>query len=125
MSLEGLYLYEIGQLADKLTKEFSSLSYEEFAEDEEKIESAVVRLAIMREGWTWLPIDVRQELVQINWQAIAGKWNWQAHRHLGVDSRELWETLVLRLPQMGREVEELMATKSERRCYAVNNSEAD
>ena len=114
MSLERLYLHEIGQLADKLTREFSSLSYREFAEDADKIESAVVRLAIIREGWTWLPTDIRRELVQINWHAITGKWDWQAHRHLGVDSKELWETIVLRLPQMGREVEEIMATKSEK-----------
>ena len=108
MSAVGVYLYDIGQLADKLTREFADLPYEKFAEDTNKIESAVMRLAIMKEGWAWLPSEIRQELVQIDWCAVTGKWDWQARRHVGIDSKQLWETMVRRLPEMSRKVEELL-----------------
>ncbi len=108
MSVTGPYLNDIGQMADKLTREFAALSYEKFTEDAERIESALVRLAIMKEGWTWLPPEIRQELVQIDWRALAGKWDWQGHRHVGVDLRQLWETITWRLPEMSKKVEELL-----------------
>ncbi len=112
MSIAIPYLCDIGQLADKLTKEFATLPYEEFAEDTEKIESAVMRLVIMKEGWTWLPSEIRQELVPIDWRAVTGKWDWQARRHVGIDTKELWETIVWRLPEMSRKVEGLLKRRA-------------
>jgi uncharacterized protein with HEPN domain len=108
MSVAGPYLYDIGQLSDKLTREFAALPYEEFAEDTQKIESAVMRLAIMKEGWTWLPTAIQQELVEIDWHTVTGKWDWKTRRHVGIDSKQLWETIVWRLPEMSRKVEELL-----------------
>lgn len=108
MSAAGTYLYDIGQLADKLTREFATLPYEKFSEDAKKIESAVMRLVVMREGWTWLPIEIRQELVQIDWCAVTGKWDREARRHVSIDSKQLWETIVWKLPEMIRKVEELL-----------------
>jgi uncharacterized protein with HEPN domain len=106
MSVAGLYLYDIGKLAEKLNKEFGTLPYEKFAEDTEKIESAVRRLVIMKERWTWLPHDLRQELGPIDWCAVTGKWDRKAGRHAGVDSKQLWETIVQKLPEMNRQAEE-------------------
>jgi hypothetical protein len=60
MGVPGLYLYDIGKLAEKLAREFGALPYEKFAEDANKIESAVMRLRIMKEGWSWLPGKMRQ-----------------------------------------------------------------
>jgi hypothetical protein len=44
------HLHDIGQLADKVTREFATLRYEKFAEGAEEIESPVMRLVIMKEG---------------------------------------------------------------------------
>jgi uncharacterized protein with HEPN domain len=112
MSVAGLYLYDIGKLAEKLSKEFGALPYEKFAEDTKNIESAVGRLVIMKERWTWLPRNVRQELVPIDWCAVTGKWDRKAGRHLGVDSKRLWETIVQKLPEMNRKAEELLKRQS-------------
>ncbi len=112
MRVGGIYLYDIGKLADKLTREFGRLSYEKFAQDAGKIESAIVRLLIMKEGWTWLPRKVRQELVQINWRAVTGRWDWHTGRHVGLDVRQLWETIVQKLPQVRNKVEELLSDRS-------------
>ena len=57
MGVAGLYLHDIGKLAETLAKEFGDLPYEKYAEDADKIESAVMRLRIMKEGWSWLPGD--------------------------------------------------------------------
>jgi len=106
--MTGIYLCGIGQLADRLAREIATLPYEKFAEDTGKIESAVVRLAVMKEGWTWLPGELQQELTPIDWSAVAGTWDWQARKHVGIDLKQLWETIVWRLPEISRKVEELL-----------------
>ena len=111
MSIVGLYLCDIKQLADKLAREFASLPFEKFAEDIQKIESAVVRLAIMREGCSSLPDAIQESLVQIDWPAVIGKWDWQARRHVDIDQKELWETILRKLPEMSRNVQELLKTR--------------
>jgi uncharacterized protein with HEPN domain len=98
------YLRGIGQLADKLTKEFAVLPYEKFVEDAEKIESAVVRIAIMKEAWTWLPGEIQEELIPIDWCIVPGTWDWEARRHVGIDSKQLYETIVWRLPEVSRRI---------------------
>ena len=103
-----MYLYDIGRLAEKLAREFGALPYEKFAEDANKIESAVMRLRIMKEGWSWLPSKVRQELVPIDWRAVTGRWDPQAGRHVGVGLKHLWETIARKLPEMRRKVDELL-----------------
>ncbi len=108
MSVAGLYLYDIGKLAEKLVKEFGSLPYEKFTEDTKTIESAATRLVILKERWDWLPSAVRQQLTPINWRPVTGTWDQKAGRHVGIDSKQLWETIVWKLPEMSRKVEELL-----------------
>jgi uncharacterized protein with HEPN domain len=108
MGVAGLYLYDIGKLAGTLAREFGALPYEKFAEDANKIESAVMRLRIMKEGWSWLPGTMRQELVPIDWRAATGTRDPQAGRHVGVDLKHLRETMAQKLPEMRRKVDELL-----------------
>ena len=113
MSVVEPYLHDIGRLAAKLTREFAPLPYEKFVEDTNKIESAVMRLAVMKGGWTWLSSEIQQELVPIDWRVVTGTWDRKAGRHVGIDSEQLWETLVQRLPEMSRRVEELLKGQTE------------
>ncbi len=108
MTIAEACLSDIGQLADRLTREFAALSYEEFAANMEKVESAAMRLAIMKEGWTWLREEMQEELIEIDWSAVTGKWDRQARRRVGIDTKQLWETVVSRLPKMSRIVQELL-----------------
>ena len=108
MNPADLYLYDIGKLAQNLSGEFGGLSYEKFSEDANKIESAARRFAIMEERWTWLPREKQRELGPIDWLALAGRWDRQAGRHVGIDSKILWETIVQKLPGLNEKVEELL-----------------
>lgn len=108
MNPADLYLYDIGKLAQSLSGEFGSLSFEKFAEDGNKIESAARRFTIMEERWTWLPHEEKRELGPIDWRVVAGRWDPQAGRHVGVDAKILWETIVNKLPGMSEKVEELL-----------------
>ncbi len=108
MTLAGRYLYDIGRLAGKLSREFGALSYEKFVEDSDKVELAVMRLSIMKEGWAWLPGKIQKELVPIDWRNVIGRWNREAGRHVGIDLRKLWETISQKLPEMKRRTEALL-----------------
>jgi len=108
MSVAGLYLYDIVRLAETLSKEFGTLPYERFAADEKKIESAVRRLVIMEERCTWLPRHVRHQFIPIDWRLTTGRWDQKAGRHVGIDMKGLWETIVQKLPEIGRKADELL-----------------
>ncbi len=112
MSLAGLYLYDIGKLAEQLNGEFDSMPYEKFAENADRMQSAVRRLVIMRERWSWLRPNVRKELVPIHWRAVTGTWDRKAARYEGVDPKQLWETIVQKIPQLHSQVEELLKSQS-------------
>jgi uncharacterized protein with HEPN domain len=108
MNPANLYLYDIGKLAENLSGEFGNLSYEKFSEDTAKVESAARRFGIMQERWKVLPGEQQNELGPIDWGVVAGKWDGEAGRHVGVDSRILWETIANKLPGMSQKVEELL-----------------
>ncbi len=113
MTVASSYLHDVGRLAEKLTREFGALPYEKFAEDASKTESAVMRLLIMKEGCTWLPRKIRQQLVSIDWHAVTGHWDRHAARHVGFDQRKLWETIVQKLPEMSAKIEEMLKGQDE------------
>ncbi len=108
MSPGQRYLHDIKRLAEKLTREFGTLPYEQFAANARKVESAVMGLVIMKEGWTWLPTNAQRQLASIDWDALIGKWDRRGGRHVGVDVRKLWETIVHRLPAVSKQIEGLL-----------------
>ena len=111
MSLAGLYLYDIGKLAEALVGELGTVPYDKFAGDNAKTDSAVRRLTIMRERWSWLRPQVKKELPAIDWRAVTGAWNREAGRYDGVDVKQLWETIVQKLPEINKKVEELLKSQ--------------
>ncbi len=112
MRFAGPYLYDIRILAEKLVKEFGTLPYEKFVGDRKKLESAIMRLRIMKEGLASLPNRIQRELAPIDWRAVTGRWNQEAHCHVGFDPKKLWETIVQKLPEIGSKAEELLKSQS-------------
>ena len=108
MRVARLFLYDIGMLAGRLASEFGSLPYEKFGADEKKIDSAVGRLVIMKERWAYVPRDMRSELVSIDWGALTGKWDRKAGRYVGIDAKQVWETIVHKLPELSKKAEEIL-----------------
>ena len=108
----GSYLHDVGRLAEKLVKDFGALTYENFAEDSRKVESAVMRVLMMKEGCALLPNRIRRELAPIDWRAITGKWDGNAGCHVGFDRKQLWETIVQTLPGIGEKIQELLKGQS-------------
>ena len=112
MSVAGFYRYDSGKRAGMLYQEFGSSPRDKLAEDSEKTESAVRRLVIMKERWDRLPRTIRVQLAPIEWPAVTGTWERNAGRHVGVDTKELWETVIEKLPEMSRKTEELLKSQS-------------
>ena len=108
MRVARLFLYDIGMLAGRLASEFGGLPYEKFGQDEKKIQSVVGWLVIMKERWTYVPRDMRRELVSIDWNALTGKWDRKSGRYVGIDAKEVWETIVHKLPELSKKAEEIL-----------------
>ena len=108
MKVAQLFLYDIAKLAGRLAMEFGGLPYEKFGEDQKKIESAVRTLVIMKERWAYMPRGMREALVPIDWDAITGTWDRQAGRHVGIDPKEVWETIAHKFPELSKKAEELL-----------------
>jgi uncharacterized protein with HEPN domain len=122
MNVAELFLYDIDKLAKKLSDKFGSLSYDKFVEDASTIESAILGFLIMKEGWTSLPVTMQQELLPIDWHAVTGRWNPQERRHVGFDPRKLWETIVQKLPEIGKMTQELLKGKGQAGEGSAKNS---
>ena len=108
MRVARLFLYDIGMLAGRLASEFGGLPYEKFGQDEKKIQSAVQTLVIMKERWAYVPRDMRRELLPVDWSAVTGKWDRKTGRYVGIDAKEVWETIVHKLPELSKKAEEIL-----------------
>ncbi len=114
MRIAGLYLNDIARVAQNIAREFGGLSYDKFVADMNKIESAITRLLIIKEGWQWLPNNLQQELTSIDWHAVTGEWNPKTGRHAGLDLKALWETIRQKLPEMSRKIEEVLKRENQK-----------
>jgi uncharacterized protein with HEPN domain len=108
MNLSRQYLYDMENLAGKLTGEFASIPYEVFSGDPLQIDAAVRRLTIMKERWDTMPPEGKRGLAIVNWPAVTGRWDRKAARFKNVDVRQVYDTITKKLPEMSGKIQELI-----------------
>jgi len=63
----------------------------------------------MRERFNW---SLQKITVLPESRAVPGKCDGKVGRHVGVESKQLWETIVQKLPEMSGKAEELLKKQS-------------
>jgi uncharacterized protein with HEPN domain len=103
-----LYLLDIKNAIRKIQKYVADVSYEQFSQNDEKIDAVIRNLEIIGEAARCIPQRIKQKYSGINWQDIAGMRNIIAHEYFGVDLAIIWKTIKENLPELGNKIEQII-----------------
>ena len=84
-----------------------SLSFVQFKNNITVQDSVIRRIEIIGEAANNLPESFQKEHPEIKWRKIVGMRNILAHEYFGVDLRIVWDTAILRIPELKQELTKL------------------
>lgn len=103
-----VYLSDIRDCILKIEEYLEGISEEHFYEDYEKQDSVLRRLEIIGEAVKHLPDDTREKYPKIPWKDIAGTRDVLIHEYSGVNLKRIWKTVKKDLPELKKQVEEML-----------------
>lgn len=89
----NLYLRDILDSINKIEKYIKGFSFEEFSNNNEKIDAVVRNLEIIGEAARNIPKDITDKYPKIPWEKMVSTRNKVLHEYSGVDEEILWQTI--------------------------------
>jgi uncharacterized protein with HEPN domain len=86
-----LYLEDMREALDRITRYTHGLTLEAFAADEIRVDAVVRNLELLGEAVKHLPEDVRAQAPHIPWRQIAGLRDILAHAYFSVNLVIVWD----------------------------------
>ncbi|MEK7671615.1 MAG: DUF86 domain-containing protein [Bacteroidota bacterium] len=108
MTREILYLTDILLSIEKIERYITGISFEEFMDDDLRIDGVSRNLEIIGEGVKNLPTDLRAHAPDIEWNDIVGMRNKLIHEYWGTDLDIVWKAAHRDLPKLKLEVQKLI-----------------
>ncbi len=94
------YLRDILDAAEKAERFAAGMDIETFERDDKTVFAVVRALEIIGEATKHIPSAVRQRYPQVPWRAMAGMRDKVIHDYLGVNIRQVFETVRQDLPPL-------------------------
>ena len=105
MSSSGTeYLRHILEEVDYLVEQSEGVGRREFVKDATLRRAFVRSLEIIGEATKKLPVELKGELADIDWRAMAGMRDRLIHGYLGVDYDLVWDAVVNKVPPLGERI---------------------
>lgn len=92
------YFEDILTAIGKIERYTEKLSFEDFKDDELKVDGVVRNLEIIGEAVKKIPADLRMKYPDVEWNKIAGVRDILIHSYFTVDLEILWEIIEEKLP---------------------------
>lgn len=101
--------------ADYLMEHSRGLDFGAFRADETLRRAFVRSLEVIGEAAKKVPEDWRRRYSQVDWRAMAGLRDRLIHGYFGVDYDLVWEVVTTRVPQLKRDIEDILRSESGRK----------
>ncbi|MBE9130247.1 MULTISPECIES: DUF86 domain-containing protein [unclassified Coleofasciculus] len=102
------FLEDILEAIDEIFSFIRGVSFEEFANNREKVLAVVKLLEIIGEATKKIPSELRAKYPDIPWSAVAGMRDILVHEYWQVDVEVVWETVIDSLPLLARVISEMI-----------------
>lgn len=98
------FLQDILEAIGAIERFLDRVSFEEFAQNEEKIFAVEKAIEIIGEAVKNIPDSLRIQYPDIPWKSIAGMRDKLVHEYWGADVNILWRTVQQRLPDLKAQI---------------------
>ena len=101
---EKMYLHDIAQSCEKITRFTTGLSQPELIRDEKTYDAVVRNLEIIGEAAKQLSDQLKEQMPDIEWRKVAGLRDTLAHAYFGIDNNILWDVIQNKIPLLAEAV---------------------
>jgi len=99
-----LYLNDIIQSIDKISKYIQGYTFEKFVKDDKTIDAVIRNFSIIGEAGNRIPEDIKEKYPKLPWHEIVGMRNKVIHEYFGLNDEILWKTIQDDLPRLKKEL---------------------
>src|SRR4030066_2480368 len=107
------YLRHIADAISDIKRFMKNVTKEEFLENREKQYAVLRALEIIGEATKNLSKEMKAEHSEIQWKDIAGMRDKLIHEYFGVNLNLVWETVKKNIPELEKQISEMLRTTSE------------
>jgi uncharacterized protein with HEPN domain len=103
-----LYLEDILEAIQKIDSYLHGISFEQFNEDNMRVDAVVRNLEIIGEATKHIPPAMREKYPEIEWRKMAGMRDVMAHGYFSVSLNIVWDVVQNKLPELSDYVARLL-----------------
>jgi uncharacterized protein with HEPN domain len=108
MRPEKLYLADILEAAEAISRFVAGIPFESFIEDEMRQAAILQKLIVIGEAASRLTDEFRKKYDTIPWLDIIGFRNFAIHEYFSVNWEIIWTTAIQDVPPLSRQVAEIL-----------------
>lgn len=108
-----LFAQDILEAARKIQRYVQGLSFEEFTEDEMRVDAVVRNFMVIGEAAGRIPEDWRERHPFVEWPKLKALRNVLVHEYFGVDNEVLWDIIRNHLPRLRQDMERILDTEGD------------
>ena len=103
-----LYFEDILRSCNKILRYVQGLNYEEFINDELRLDAVLRNLQIMGEAAKQVPQKIRDIYPAVEWRKIAGLRDILAHAYFSLELETIWDIIQNKVPHLRTQIQEIL-----------------